>query len=141
VRTFRTKCVDRACDMLSTSTCSLTFDDSATSLIGVKNRGGLVRPAPHVLQICLATERATRVVLQAYGLRKNIPKQVIAHSLSHAVVSNLSASFACVAHCSSFIRELVSQYTIIQLKHESVMRHTAPVLRSKLNRLVLFSHV
>ena len=112
-----------------------------TTLIDVKDRGGLVRPPQVVLLLCQAAESSLRLVLQAEGLTSRAPRLVTNHTASYALSKNLQDRFNCTIHAASLISELIQRYIKIRMHYEAKKATSAPVLRSKLNRLIIFSHV
>ena len=134
-RTFKTTCTDCATDLIS------TMPSQPASLIGKKDRGGLIQPAEHVLNVCLAVEKATRLVIQTAGANWKTPQLVKTHAMGYIVQHSLNDKFNCIPHSTAVIKELIERYASIRLKHEATRLHCAPVMRSRLNRLVIFSHV
>lgn len=113
----------------------------ADTLLQIKDRGGLVTPSTTVLQITNAAESATREVLRVDCLRSDSPRKIINLAMTYIYQYDIHQKFTCYTHCAELIREIVQRYVHIRMHHESVKSHSGPVVRSKLNRLIIFSHV
>jgi hypothetical protein len=111
------------------------------SFITVKDRGGLVYPSKAMVAICKAGENTLRGLLHATGLSSDIYQRAICRTLNNLLTIAVQRQFKCAIHCSELIREISHRYIQLRIHYETVKASKAPVLRTKLNRLVIFSHV
>lgn len=111
-----------------------------TTLISIKNRGGLTIPNTPMLRLCKAAEQCIRWSLQV--LDSAAIKRVQAHTLTYTLLNNIHLDFKCASHATELIKTIIQRYTIIRIKYEaSKLDPKQDNMRQKLNRLVVFSHV
>ena len=113
--------------------------DDAT-LIGVKNRGGLVTPHPRVHTICVATEKTIRYILTCQGLPATIHRLVTNRTLGYVLLNNIHQTFTCASHSTSLVKDIITRYSLIRIRHETTKSVQQDNLRQKLHKLVIFSH-
>lgn len=136
MRTFKTNCDNCIVDLM--------FEDnencSVPTLISVKNRGGLITAPDHVQIVMKAVEATVRAIVSNSIIPKNAHAIIMTQALGYVLNNNVHKRFSCAIHSTSVIREVIKRYTKIRLKHEA-SKLDGPVIRSKLSRLVIFSHV
>lgn len=119
------------------------FEDKYTdqiSLINVKDRGGLIQPPKHVTDICHVAESTFRLLMKLPVMPHNSHKIICTQALGYILNRGIQNKFSCSIHACGIIKEIISRFTCIRLKHE-VKRDVGPVIRSKYTRLAIFSHV
>lgn len=111
------------------------------TLISIKDRGGLVKAPQHVLDVLLAVESTVRCIVSKQGI---IPKDahaiILTQVLGYVLAKNIHRKFACTIHTTNIIRDIIKRYTKVRLKHEAA-KADGPVIRSKMSRVVIYSHV
>ena len=138
---FELKLTCNECMTFITDSSPCTADDNVT-LINSKNRGGLVQPHPAVVEICLITEKAIRYLLQTIGLVNNINLRITNHALSHILLNNIHRKFSCSIHSTALVTLIVKRYTLVRIHHETTkLAANTDNKRSKLSRLIVFSHI
>lgn len=137
VFSLKLKCSD--CIQFLTHQGPTTTQDD-TSLISIKNRGGLKLSNPIVSKLCLMNEHILRQILSVEGLSPNTYKKALSLVMSYAVSHDLIQHFTCASHASSLLKTLVSRYCTIRIHHETKKASSDQSnIRQKLN--ILFSHV
>ena len=135
-RTMQLNCGDCISDML---------DDTGKekrSLIQVKDRGGLVTPSDRAFSVCQVAEGCLRLAIQTHGLHKNTPCQVLAASLQKVLDLRIHRSFQCPIHATTLTRDIIKRYLCIRIHYETKKAMTTDTtVWSRLNRLVIFSHI
>ena len=109
-----------------------------SSLLDVKDRGGLTRPSKKVFELCLITERA----IGASNMGKLVFRRVIAISLAVAHEKRLQQQYSCATHAAALMRVVVRRYVTIRLHHiTNTCNELIVSNRRRLNRLVIFNHM
>ena len=139
VRSLKLRC-DECTSFMAASSQPHTRDDA--TLLSVKDRGGLFTPQPVATQICLGAEKIIRQCISLNGLTQNICQEVVAKTFLYVYLSNIHQQFSCHSHSNALIKSIAARYTKIRIHHETTKSAANKEnLRSKLNRLVVFSHV
>lgn len=139
IRTLKLTCGD--CASFVTDRLPGTVEDSVT-LISTKNRGGLVQPHPAVIELCIATEKTIRFILQNVGLTRNTNLRVTTQALSYILLNNIHHKFTCSIHSTALVSLIVKRYTLVRIHHETTkFSANSDNKRSKLSRLIVFSHI
>lgn len=116
---------------------------SDRSLLASKDRGGLIHPSDPVFRCCKCAEAMVRQHVKTDGLKKDSYRRMLTDSLNAILNNKLNHSFACSAHATSLIRDIIKRYLRIRLRHEAntATLDASTQIRSKLNRAVIFAHV
>lgn len=95
-----------------------------------------------MLNICVIGEKLLREFLSVHGLSKDI-SSVLRSRILHAALDNrLQSRFSCAEHSLYMLKEITSRFLVIRIKHEAQKAITTDkTVRSKLNKLVLFSNI
>ena len=139
MRSLKLRC-DECTSFMAASSQPHTRDDA--TLISVKDRGGLFTPQPVATQICLGAEKIIRQCISLNGLTQNICQEVVTKTLSYVYQRNIRQQLLCYSHSNALIKSIAARYTKTRIHHETTKSAANKEnLRSKLNRLVVFSHV
>jgi len=134
LRTLKLRCDLCISDLMFT-------EKSSGTLISVKDRGGLIQPPSHVITICNAAEATFRQLASVNTtFPRNAHKIITTQAMGYVLYKENHRKFASATHSTGIIKEILSRFTSIRIKHE-VKRQVGPVIRSKLNRLAIFIHV
>ena len=110
-----------------------------TTLISVKNRGGLMTPNSAMVELCKAAEKSIRSIDK---LDTHAIKHVKAHTLTYVLLNNIHTKFTCAIHSTELIKTIINRYALIRIKYETTkMIPKQDNMRQKLSRLVVFSHI
>lgn len=141
VRTLKLKCGDCAQFVADSETHTAPLSADDLTLVAVKDRGGLIKPHTAVIGVCLAAERSIRLLVTKLGLQHNIHQRVVTQTLSYVLLNNTHAAYTCAAHSTSLIKMIIERYSLIRIHHETSKLTNTNNTRSKLNRIVIFSHL
>lgn len=113
-----------------------------SSLITVKNRGGLITPCDFVASLSDVAESLLRQEMLTAGLRPSTPRSLLIKSIQLAHERNIHSKSRCTFHSTSLMRDILQRYLKIRINYEAEKDCTTDKsIRSRLNRLVVFSHV
>lgn len=137
-RSLKLSCGDCVSDVIDAAS-QTPHGYPSRSLIGMKDRGGLTRPSHLVYSLCLVTERELRATLASTPLHRHSFQQIRNASITTITDKRLIQKSSCGAHAARLIREVVKRFITIRLRHiANTKKHESN--RSRLNRLVIFSH-
>ena len=139
VRTAKLKCSDCIDDIV----CTTADLYESSSLIGIKDRGGLVHPSKHISKCMRVAETTIRHFIEHEGMLSHSFQKILTSTLTYISENNVIEHFKCTAHASCTVRSLTKRYIRIRLYHETKSQQikSSDLIRSKINRLVIFSHV
>lgn len=118
-----------------------TVGPSEVTLLPSKNRGELIVPSTTIKNAARVTEVVSRRTIQE-GLDKRSITLATLASLQNILDSRLHHNMQCSVHSVLVLREFVKRYVYMRLKHAATL--VVPVtniVRSHMNRLVIFSHI
>ena len=137
-------CLLKSSDCIYDIVCTKKDLWESSSLIGIKDRGGgLVHPSNHISKCMRVAKTTIRHFVNHEGLLPNSFQKILTSTLTYIFDNNVIEHFKCTAHPSCTVRSLTKRYIRIRLHHETKSQQikSSDLIRSKLNRLVIFSHV
>ena len=108
----------------------------------MKNRGGLITTCDLVATLCDLAESTLRHEILTSGLNPTTPRVLLLKCTQQAAEKNVQSKSGCTFHSASLMKDILQRYLTIRLKYEAEKACTTDKsMRSRLNRLVVFSHV
>lgn len=139
IRSTKLNCSDCRDSLIDTDSNDMNDD---TTLVSVKNRGGLVVISPNTKKLFVVSEQLLRNYITCNGVDTNVLIKTRNGVLNHILLGNLHGFMKCAVHSTSTIRSLIHRYIMIRVHYETqkITSEKNENIRSKLNRLVIFQH-
>lgn len=127
IKTLKLTCDECIRDLIGDKhTSDHQYHARQNSLLCQKDRGGLVKPAGHVLELCSITEKSIRLIINGNSRNMNINTQTMMKVTCQATTvtfnRHLHRSFSCACHAASLIRHIIRRYAALRLHYVTVCK-------------------